>query len=100
MQLIHRLPPTATLFVAAGCALTTVAALSLAAHLAGLGRDTRFNDYTVLAYLWLSAIGTFLGIASLFFRPMPRTTNAALALILGNFVVSFLVAVSAYNFAG
>lgn len=100
MQLGHRLPPTATLFVVAGCAFTTVAALSLAAHIVGVGRGTRFNDFTVLAYLWSSAIGTLLGVAGLLFRPMPRIMYVAVALVLGNFVVSFLVAVSAYNFGG
>lgn len=94
----HRLPPIATSLVVVGCALTAVAGLSLVAHFMGFGRAARLNDYTVLVYLCASAIGTFLGIASLMFRPMPRVMYVAVALILGNFVVSFLVAVAASNF--
>lgn len=100
MQPGHRLPPFATSLVVAGCVLTAVAGLALAAHFIGIGRASLFHDYTVRVYLWSSAIGTLLGIASLCFRPMPKIMLVAVALILGNFVVSFLVAVAAYNFGG
>jgi CHASE2 domain-containing sensor protein len=80
--------------------MTVVAGLALAAHFIGIGRASWFNDYAVVVYLWSSAIGTLLAIASLCFRPMPKIMLVAVALILGNFVVSFLVAVAAYNFGG
>ena len=92
MQPVSRLPPIAASLVVAGCALSAVAGLSLAAHFVGIGRDGRLNDLTILVYLWSSAVATLLAVASLFFHPVPKIGFVAVALMVGNFVVSFLVA--------